>query len=88
MNQVEEQIRLQQQLVQLENLARQYMTSDALQRYGNLKIAHPEKAIEVIMLVAQLVQNGQIRNKIDDETLKDFLLKTQKPKKEFKFLRK
>lgn len=90
MNQEElqEQLKLQQQIAQLENVARNYLTKEAIQRYGNLKAAHPKKALSVILLISQLIQNGQLNGKIDDNALKDFLLKTQEEKKEFKFLRK
>jgi len=89
MNQeMQEELKIQQQLVQLENLAKQHMTKEAIQRYGNLKVAHPQKALEVIMLLAQLIQNGQLKDKVDDYALKEFLLKTQQAKKEFKLMRK
>jgi len=89
MNQeMQEQLKLQQQLAQLESSAKQYMTKEAIQRYGNLKVAHPQKALEVIMLLAQLIQNGQLKDKVDDYALKEFLLKTQQQKKEFKLMRK
>ena len=89
MNQeMQEQLKLQEQLAQLESSAKQYMTKEAIQRYGNLKVAHPQKALEVIMLLAQLIQNGQLKDKVDDYALKEFLLKTQQQKKEFKLMRK
>ena len=85
---MQEQLKLQEQLAQLESSAKQYMTKEAIQRYGNLKVAHPQKALEVIMLLAQLIQNGQLKDKVDDYALKEFLLKTQQQKKEFKLMRK
>ena len=85
---MQEQLKLQQQLAQLESSAKQYMTKEAIQRYGNLKVAHPQKALEVIMLLAQLIQNGQLKDKVDDYALKEFILKTQQQKKEFKLMRK
>jgi len=85
---MQEQLKLQQQLAQLESSAKQYMTKEAIQRYGNLKVAHPQKALEVIMLLAQLIQNGQLKDKVDDYALKEFLLKTQQQKREFKLMRK
>ena len=85
---MQEQLKLQEQLAQLESSAKQYMTKEAIQRYGNLKVAHPQKALEVIMLLAQLIQNGQLKDKVDDYALKEFLLKTQQQKREFKLMRK
>lgn len=87
-DELQEQLKLQQQISNLENVVKHYLTKDAIQRYGNLKAAHPKKALSIIMLIAQLIQNGQLSDKIDDQTFKDFLLKTQEQKKEFRFLSK
>ena len=44
--QVNEQMQLAQQIDSLENLVKPKLTREALQRYGNLKSAHPEKRSE------------------------------------------
>jgi len=75
---------LQEQLVMLENIAKQYMTKEAIARYGNLKIAHQETAVRAIAFIAQAIQLGQIREKINDETFKEILKQIQE-KKEFRF---
>lgn len=82
------QIQLQQQIELLESIAKQYLSREAISRYGNLKSAHPEKAIQVIALIAQAVQAGQIKEKISDEQFKEFLMQLEKPKKEFKIERR
>ncbi|MBI5148186.1 hypothetical protein HZA33_00735 [Candidatus Pacearchaeota archaeon] len=74
---------LQQQLAMLENIAKQYMTKEAISRYGNLKIAHQETAVKAIAFIAQAIQLGQIREKIDDKMLKE-ILKEIREKKEFR----
>jgi len=85
--QFQEELKLQQQIEFLENMARQYLTKEAIQRYGNLKLAHPEKAIQVISLIVQASQSGQLREKIDDIKFKELLKQLDAPKKEFKVKR-
>lgn len=80
---LQEQLMIQQQVEILERMAKQYMTNEAIARYGNLKAAHPEKALQVIALIAQLVQAGQIKEKVTDSKLREFLILLQKPKKDF-----
>lgn len=87
-NSEEEQMQLQQEIVRLENLAKQYMDKEAINRYGNLKSAHPQLALQLIVIIAQMVQNGYIKEKLNDESIKEFLKKIQKPKKEFKIIKK
>lgn len=84
----QEQIQLQQQVEMLEQVAKQYLTKEAIQRYGNLKSAHPELAIRVIVLIAQGVQMGQIRENIDDKKFKQLLLQIQEPKRDIKIQRR
>jgi len=90
MNQKElqEQLKLQQQVAMLEALAKQSMSKEAVSRYGNLKAAHPELAIQVAAFIAQGVQMGKVREQISDEELKEMLISFQQPKKEFKVVRK
>jgi programmed cell death protein 5 len=80
-NQAQEQAQLQQQIQQLEHVVRQHFTKEALQRYGNLKAAHPEKAVKVLVVLGQLIQSGKITEKINDNQLKE-LLKQIEPKKQ------
>jgi programmed cell death protein 5 len=81
-----EQEQLNEQVQQLENIVKQAFTKDALERYGNLKAAFPERAVQILMLLAQAVQAGQI-SKIDDNTFKEILRKVTPKKKEFKIRR-
>ncbi|GAG10798.1 unnamed protein product, partial [marine sediment metagenome] len=50
--QLEEQIESQQQIAMLEGIAKQFLTKEALERYGRIKIAHPAVAIKTISLIA------------------------------------
>jgi len=82
--QLNEQIKLAQQIRLLENIAKQKMTREAIARYGNLKLAHPEIAIKVITIIAQAIQLGQIKETIDDANFKELLKQIQQDKKHFR----
>ncbi len=85
---IKKQIQLQQQIELLESIAKQFMSRDAISRYGNLKSAHPEKAIQAIALIAQAVESGQLKEKLDDDSFKMLLQQITPEKKEFRFNRK
>lgn len=85
---LQQQIRLQQQIELLESIAKQFMTKEAISRYGNLKAAHPDKAIQAIAIIAQAVESGQLKEKLDDESFKKLLQELTPEKREFKFIRK
>lgn len=81
-----EEAQLQAQVEQLEAIVKSRMTGDALVRYGNIKVAHPEKAIQVLVILSQFIQGGKV-SKVDDRFLK-VLLERITQKKEFKIRRK
>ena len=85
----EERLKLQNQMLEIENMAKQYLTSEALSRFGNLKSAHPQKAFHAAALIAQLVQQNQIKSLITDEQFKDLLIRLDnvEGKKEFRITR-
>lgn len=84
-NQQQKQFQLLKQIEALENTVKQYLSREALSRYGNLKAGHSEKAMQVLVVLAQLIQGKQITRKLSDEEFKSLLLQMQQPKKEFKF---
>ncbi|MCS7134625.1 MAG: hypothetical protein NZ889_02090 [Candidatus Pacearchaeota archaeon] len=82
---MEEEIKkITEQIIFLEKIAKQFMTKEAIARYGNLKIAHPEIALKAISLIANAAQLGQIKDKITDEDFKTLLLEIQKGKKSYR----
>lgn len=85
-SQMQEESQLDQQIDQLEHIVKQHMTKEAILRYGNLKTAHPEKAIQVLALLGQNIQTGNL-DSIDDNLLKQLLIKLN-DKKEFNIKRK
>ncbi|MCK5283117.1 MAG: hypothetical protein KAK00_06930 [Nanoarchaeota archaeon] len=82
-----EQQRIQNQIEQLEALVKQFLAKEALQRYGNLKVAHAEKAMNVLAVLGQMIQAGHIKNKIDDTQFKGILKQLEPKKREFKIKR-
>ena len=81
--QYQQQLQLQQQVAQLEELVKKKLTKEALERYGNVRLANPELAIQAASVI--------VRSKIElvnDEQLKSLLGKLAGPKKEFKIIRK
>ncbi len=79
---LQEALQMQQQVAQLEAGAKMWMDAGALSRYGNIKTAHPEKALQVAVLVAQFVQSGKIHKLITDGQLKELLAYLDEQKKE------
>ena len=85
--QSQEHAQIQQQIEQMENIVKQFLTSDALSRYGTLKTAHQEKALQLLVVLFQAIQKGQIQGKVDDSTLKKVLEQLTPKKKEIKIKR-
>ena len=85
--QMEDQQQMQEQITQLEGLVKQYLTKDALQRYGNLRIAHQEKAVRVLAILGQMIQAGHIKNQIDDTQFREILKRLEPKKTEFNIKR-
>ena len=85
--QTNEQSQMQQQIGQMEDIVRQFFTKEALARYGSLKTAHHEKALQLLLILFQAIQKGQIQGKVDDSTLKKILEQLTPKKKEIKIKR-
>lgn len=84
----QEQAKLQQQILMLENNAKRLMTAEAVARYGNVKAAHPEKAVQLTALITQLAQQGQVKGLISDDQLKELLMHMEPKKRETRITRK
>jgi len=82
-----EEAQIQQQITQLELLVKKVLTKKALERYGNIKTAHPDIAVHLLVLLGQAIQSGQIKT-VDDEALKNLLMRLQPKKHKFKMIRK
>jgi len=82
-----EEAQMQQQIAQLELLVKGVLTKKALERYSNLKTAHPDTAVQLLVLLGQAIQSGQIKT-VDDNALKNLLMRLQPKKHEFRMIRK
>ncbi len=49
------------------------LTKDAKERLSRLKLVKPDIALQLEMYLVQLYQNGKIRGRLDDNSLKDIL---------------
>lgn len=74
----EEQIKTE--LAQLDTLIKQRMTKEAISRYGNIKISHPDVAITLLGILVQLFEKNPERT-IDDKELKKLLILINSSKK-------
>lgn len=82
--QAEQESDVRQQIEELEAIARNVLTKDALQRYSNIKLVDPEKATHLLVVMAQAVQQGLTQ--INDDQLKSLLRKLT-AKKDFNIRR-
>ena len=88
MNSEDQTKEIQQKILEIESLAKKYMSQEAITRYWTLKSAHQEKAFQAIAFIAQLGSQNQIKEKITDEQFKSLLMKLEPSKKETKIIRK
>jgi len=79
-----DEMELIKQVSMLESIAKRKMSKEAISRYGNIKIAHPETAIKAIAAIAQAVQLGQVKEILSDDDFKSILFEIQNNKKEFR----
>ncbi|NIN52884.1 MAG: DNA-binding protein [Nitrososphaeria archaeon] len=71
-----------------ESILRVYLTPTARQRLTNVSLVKPEIAKSIENLIISLVSSGRLNKKIDEEELKNILLKMQQSRKrEFRFRR-
>lgn len=87
LKEIKQQQHIKQQIEQIEMIAKQFMTREALERYSNIKVAHPETAIKVITLIANAAQTSQLSNKLTDEQFKRLLQQIQPEKERFRFIK-
>jgi programmed cell death protein 5 len=67
---------------------RTILTTDARERLGRIRVARPEMAEAIENQLISLYQQGQLKNKINDEQLRILLRKLIPPKREFKIKRR
>jgi len=85
--QIDEEQQAKEQVAALEHAVKERLSKDALQRYGNIKAADPEKAIQLLVVLGRLIQLGKV-GMINDDYLKAVLEKISLQRRETKITRK
>ncbi|MBN2454853.1 hypothetical protein JXB11_04895 [Candidatus Woesearchaeota archaeon] len=86
-NQLRQEAERSQQIAQLEAFGKTLLDKEALRRYGNIKAAYPERAMQVMLIIAQLANSGKIGRPLNDDELKHLLKELAPEKKEMKIRR-
>lgn len=86
MQQANEDSQVQHQLHQIETAVKSRMSKDAFSRYSNIKAADPEKASQLLLLLAQFLQSGKL-SMINDDVFRDILVRVTPKKREMKINR-
>ena len=79
-----------QQINALEEVVKAHLSKEALQRFGTLKLAHPETAMRLVVAIAQAIESGRIQGMLSDEHLLSALKQLSRltQKKETKITRR
>ncbi|MCE2506905.1 MAG: DNA-binding protein [Nitrosopumilaceae archaeon] len=72
---------------QKEQVLKQILVPEARMRLNNIKMVKPELADLVEQYLIGMATQGKITGQISDDQLKQILLSTQQPKRDFKFNR-
>jgi programmed cell death protein 5 len=72
---------------QKEQILRQVLSPEARMRLNNIKMVKPELSDMVEQYLIGMATQGKIPGQINDEQLKQILLSTQQPKRDFKINR-
>lgn len=72
---------------QIEVILRQVLEPEAKERLSNIKVVNQEMYYKVAQFILQLYQSGRIAGRIDDDALKQLLIRLQS-KKEISITRK
>ncbi len=73
---------------QKKTVLRQILTTEARERLGRIKIARPDAAENIENQLIMFAQSGQLKNKINDEQLRELLSKIIPKKRDIKIKRR
>ncbi|HIG96425.1 TPA: hypothetical protein HA249_06085 [Candidatus Woesearchaeota archaeon] len=83
-----QQAELHQQIKMLESYVTQRLSKEAFERYMNIKTAHPERAVQVLTVLGQLINERKLEH-VDDAEFKQLLqLINQETTRDIKIIRK
>ncbi len=85
---LEEQVRQQELEEQKKAILRKILTNEARERLGRIKVARPEVAENIENQLIMLAQSGRLKNKINDEQLRELLSKLIPKKRDIKIRRR
>lgn len=85
--QVQQQLQEEQISVQIRMIMNQILTPEARSRLGNIRLARPEFAREIEILLIQLYQAGNLPKKLTDEKFKEILEKIHSRKKSTRIIK-
>ncbi len=73
--------------LQKRSLLMDILTPEARGRLANIKVARPEFASQIEILLIKLAQSGQLKQKLTDAQLKQMLLKISAKKRDIRIRR-
>ncbi len=76
-----------EQAAQKEQILRKILTPEARMRLNNIKMVKPELSDSVEQFLIGMASQGKMPGQITDDQLKEILLSSQQPKREFKMNR-
>ncbi len=79
--QIQNQVQEEQIEAQIKKILPHILTPEARERLGNIKVARPQVARGVEILLIQLYQAGKIPKPLSDEQFKDILVKLKEDRK-------
>ena len=85
---LEEEARKKEFDEQKKAVLRQILTTEARERLGRIKIARPDVAENIENQLIMFAQSGQLKNKINDEQLRELLSKIIPKKRDIKIKRR
>jgi programmed cell death protein 5 len=85
---LEEEARKKEFDEQKKAVLRQILTTEARERLGRIKVARPDVAENVENQLIMFAQSGQLKNKINDEQLRELLSKMIPKKRDIKIKRR
>ncbi|OYT41907.1 MAG: hypothetical protein B6U86_01565 [Candidatus Altiarchaeales archaeon ex4484_43] len=84
---VQQQLRKAEIEAQIRIIIKKILTPEARERLANIRIARPDFARQIEILLIQLYQTGRLPKQITDEQLKEMLEKLRSKKREIKIRR-
>ena len=75
--------------LQIKQIISQVLTQEAKERLARIKLANPEYASQIELLLVNLAQQGRINRRLTDKEFKELLKKisSSMPKREFRIIK-